>query len=122
MLNLYQNLLNSNLSDEDKIFELSLLYNKNKDALLESSYINKEDVEIAKLFDSGRLPVDKKGVNLKGGEIVDVIKDSGGREFKKSIGNAQEFARKAIYSGEIKNEPNSIKDFLFDKAEYWMEI
>jgi len=122
VLNLYQNLINSNLSDEDKIFELSLLYNKNKDALLESSYINKEDVEIAKLFDSGRLPVDKKGVNLKGGEIVDVIKDSGGREFKKSIGNAQEFARKAIYSGEIKNEPNSIKDFLFDKAEYWMEI
>ncbi len=121
VLNSYQNILDSNLSIGDKIYELSLLYNKNKNALLESSYINTEDVDIVKLFDSGRLPIDKKGVNLKGGEIVDVIKSSGGMEFKRSIGNAQEFAQKAIYNGEITNDPNSIKGLLFDKAEEWME-
>jgi tRNA nucleotidyltransferase (CCA-adding enzyme) len=121
VLNSYQKLLYSNLSLGDKIYELSLLYNKNKNALLESSYINKEDVNIAKLFDSGRLPIDKKGVNLKGGEIVDIIKNSDGKEFKRSIGNAQELALKAIYNGEIINKPDSIRSLLFDKAEEWME-
>ena len=121
VLNSYQKLLDSNLSLGDKIYELSLLYNKNKNALLESSYINKEDVNIAKLFDSGRLPIDKKGVNLKGGEIVDIIKNSDGKEFKRSIGNAQELALKAIYNGEIINKPDSIRSLLFDKAEEWME-
>ena len=121
VLNSYQKLLDSNLSLGDKIYELSLLYNKNKNALLESSYINKEDVNISKLFDSGRLPIDKKGVSLKGGEIVDIIKNSGGKEFKRSIGNAQELALKAIYNGEIINKPDSIRSLLFDKAEEWME-
>tara|TARA_R110000868_G_scaffold105774_9_gene290434 strand:- start:8218 stop:9591 length:1374 start_codon:yes stop_codon:yes gene_type:complete len=121
VLNSYQKLLDSNLSLGDKIYELSLLYNKNKNALLESSYINKEDLNIAKLFDSGRLPIDKKGVNLKGGEIVDIIKNSDGKELKRSIGNAQELALKAIYNGEIINKPDSIRSLLFDKAEEWME-
>lgn len=117
VLNDYHN-IDPTLSLGDRIYELSLLYKENKDALLNSSYINSKDRAVAKLFDSGQLLKDEKGVALDGHAIGEIIDKAGGSKIKTS--EAKKFAQKAIYNSEIVNKPEVIKSFLENNLDSWL--
>lgn len=124
VLNSYSQIKDAQMTPGDRIAALASLYNKNKDAMLESSYITLEDSNLIRMIESGELPKDKKGVNIDGGEIINVITQIKG-EFNKradgqNIGRAQEFALQSIYKGELSNDSESIKKFLIDNADEWL--
>ena len=118
-----QLILLSQLSPGERINELSKLYSKNRNTMIESSYIYPEDAKIVAMLESGELPKTKKDIALKGGDIIDIITQEKGdikKSDRASIGIAQEEALQAIYKGEISNDEESIKNFLISNKDLWL--
>lgn len=98
------------------------------DMLLNSFYIEPQDREIALKLSNGELPLGEKGVALKGDEFAkfmvelitgiegDFSKQRDGRRF----GSAKRHTLEALYTGKIKNDSESIKNFLKNSVETWM--
>lgn len=106
---------------------LSMLYKMNKDALLESPYISKDDRAIALKFKKGELPANENELALKKEDfkdfIVDLIAQKEGQFVPKrdgvKMGKAKKAALQAIYKGDINNDASEIKNFLINSEE-WM--
>lgn len=128
-INYYRvNIEGENLDFVDSVNKMANVYNKSSSAALESSYINDEHKQIALDFKSGLLPKGEHDIAFKGKEfkdfIVSIIRDSKGnfnpREDGINLGNAKKHAIQAIYAQDIKNEVNSIRNFILKTKSEWL--
>lgn len=125
----YKDITNMRLNTIGQINALASLYKISRDAMMESSYIKEDDKNIIRKFDSGELPKGESDVDFKGDEykdfIVDTVTKSLGEFIPKrdgiKMGKAKQQALQAIYSGEIKNDKNSIESFLIKNLNQWID-
>jgi len=107
---------------------IASLFNLSPIMLLESSYVETKDKELARKFANGELPKTVNDIDLRKQEFIDFVIDSveqsgldfnEKRDFQK-MGKAKKEALQAIYRGEIKNRAEDIKRFLSDHKNLWM--
>ena len=99
---------------------MASVYNKSKSAALKSYYVSNNHKKIAIEFESGSLPRGEHDIVFKGKDfkdfVVDIISDSKGefnpKEDGVNLGKAKKHAVQAIYSQDIKNEVDSIRNFI----------
>lgn len=111
-----------------EINALATLYNISPDMLLNSYFVEDRHRAIAHKFKNGNLPKGEHDVQLKGEEfmkfIVEELAERGMKfEAKRDgakMGKAKNLAIQAIYSGEIQNNKDSIKNYLTDHIESWI--
>lgn len=123
-----KNIKEKKLDFVDEINKMAEIYKKSPDAVLNSSYIDKNHREIGLKFQSGLLPKGEHDVAFRGDEFKDfvvnlIIKSNG--EFNPRIdgvklGKAKKSAIQAIYKGGLVNRENDIKQFLVKSASEWM--
>ena len=119
---------NKDISDLERVDNLSKLYKLSKDAMLNSDLINDEDKIIVKKLDSGLIPKDENSLAFKGQEYVNFITRKVLEHFGDFInkrdgvkmGKAKKAALKAIYAENIGNDANEIKDFLENNLDEWL--
>lgn len=128
-LNFYLvNVKDSNLDFVDEINKMASVYNKSREAALESSYVAPKHKEIALKFDSGDLPKGEHDIVFKGVEfkdfVVGLISTENGefnpREDGVKLGKAKKSAVQAIYSGKLRNNVEDIKNFLINTKSEWL--
>lgn len=124
-----EDVVGKDLDFVQRINKLADIYNKSNDFLLNSSFVEGGDKKIAEDFRNGILPKGEHDVNLKGEEfknfIVDTFKKEKGhftpKEDGRKMGIAKNLTLQAIYRKEIENTPHTIKTFLLNNLELWMD-
>lgn len=119
---------NKNLGTLEHINAVANLFNISSDMLLNSSYIDTYDVELAEKFATGAIPKNQNDVDFKGDEfknfIIDAVKSHKGdfdeRKDMAKMGTAKKIVLQAIYSNKIKNEREAIKKYLLNNISSWM--
>ena len=138
ILNYVENIKTKNLDYINRVNFLAEIFRKGmndktkvgpgSEMLLNSSYIEPQDKEIAKKFSTGELPIGAHDVAIKGQEFADFMRDLiikiDGAFIKnrdgRRLGAAKQLVVEALYSGKIKNDIESIKKFLIDNSKQWM--
>lgn len=121
------NIKGKNIDFITEINKVAEMYNKSKDAVINSSYIEPVHKEIGLKFQNGSLPKGEHDVSLKGIEFMKFVSEliqSINGEFNpkndgRKLGQAKNKALQAIYSGKIRNEESSIKQYLTDTSSEW---
>lgn len=108
---------------------IATIFNISPTMLLESSYVDDKDRIVARKFANEELPKTVNDIGLRKQEFIDfvvsAVESTGAnfderRDFPK-MGKAKKVALQAIYKGEIKNNPEEIKNFLSRHTEMWMQ-
>jgi len=111
-----------------RINALANIFNTSSSMLLNSSYVDDKDREIAEKFASGAIPKSQNDVEFKGDEfknfIIDAVKATGAefdeRKDSAKMGKAKKMALHAIYNGTINNQRDAIKKYLTDTKDAWI--
>jgi len=94
------------------------------EVLLNSYYIEPQDKDIANKFYTGEIPVGEHDINFNGDDIKYFISQEFGRPFINAdgryIGKAKKFALQYLYNGDLKNDSDSIKNFLISNKDKWL--
>jgi len=138
LLNYIENVKTKNLDFTKRVNFLANIYLKGMNEvertgpgvniLLNSSYVEPQDKEIARKFSTGELPLGVKDIAFKGLEFLEFIKEiiiNTDGDFNKKrdgirIGAANKLIVNAIYSGKLNNDVDEIKKFMIDNAKQWM--
>jgi hypothetical protein len=110
------------------IGKLAKLNKLSSDAMSNSSFIEDVDRIVIDKFNSGELPKSESDLNFKGEEfknfVVGMITDKEGQFNGKrdgvKMGRAKNLVLNAVYSGDVTNDANSIKNFLINNSKEWM--
>jgi tRNA nucleotidyltransferase/poly(A) polymerase len=122
------NVKGKNLDKVAEINALANIYNTSPAMLLNSSYVDHKDMEIAEKFATGAIPKSQNDIAFKGEEFKNFIADTinaTGAEFNErkdgaKMGKAKTLALQAVYGNVIPNQKEAIKQYLINNSDSWL--